>query len=179
MGVLQGPSETVTDAWVHAGGQSLNESFMPIGQASRSRMMFASRQAVARFVVCLFSMLALVQPAGAEDSTLVPGTNAVREVLTGKNTWVLAFTTSAVLEPLNRWPPAPTTVLAEGAKLRLRIKNPFLGIIESDVTLTENGFTFTSPVNGQIVMLLDPTDSEHPFKGQRKNGYTYWLIRQQ
>ncbi len=150
---------------------------MPIVRSSPHQNFPAAWRAIALLLVGVFALLAINSPVNAQDKPRASGAGSVRTVLAGHSAWMLLFTDDMPLPRLGRWSRAPATIQVQGANLSMTIDNPKLGVVAPAITATDSGITFTSSIKGQVALVFDPGDSEHPFKGQR-NGTTYWLIRQ-
>jgi hypothetical protein len=121
-------------------------------------------------------LLSCLAPAAVAADEQRPDASAIKLMLTSKGPWSLAATSSSPLDPLDRWDYSAVTFYSGDAKLLMRIEYRYLGPQTPEATINEKGFRFTSAHSGDVDMVFDPKDEEHPFKGS-KSMFTYWLTR--
>ena len=114
--------------------------------------------------------------ASADDNRSEAASSKTWKLLESEKSWILAYTVSSSPGPVDQWNRMSGSFVTEGSRLLFNGEHPQHGPVTHEVTVTDKGYNWVSAIDGQIVMLYDPADAEHPFKG-KGSGYTYMLIR--
>ena len=148
---------------------------MPNSFSMQRRYLVQTREAVIA-TTAFFLLLGASWPSvSAEQLAASPGSAAIKAKILKPIAWDIRYTYSKSPSELNEWMRVPSVFQPGCDKLMLRMHSYGVGPFESEVRINDNGFVFKTYKQGDVEMMFDALDSEHPFKGE-KNGYTFWFI---
>ena len=148
---------------------------MPTPFSMRRRYLRQARRAM-QAATAFFLLLGASWPSvSAEQLTASPGSTAIKTTILKPIAWDIRYTYSKSPSELEQWFRVPAVFQPGCDKLLLRMHSYAVGPFDSEVRINDNGFVFKTYMQGEVEMMFDALDSEHPFKGE-KNGYTFWFI---
>jgi hypothetical protein len=135
-----------------------------------------------RVLISLACLLAFVSGAAGEESSAAIGAEAIKNILTSHPRWTAYWDRADVARPRfgartgDRSRSATWEFLRMGTVLvgHTEVNNLLRLACEFEVTVGDDGFTFTSCGGPVRTMTYDPKDGDYPFKG-RLGGESFWL----